>query len=147
VVSLLDVNILLALAWPNHLHHDAAHTWFASNRHFGWATSSVTQAGFVRISCQSSVTHVLMQIHEAVGALAMNTSGPDHHFWKHDTPLSDLLPEMRTRIMGPKQLTDAMLLDLAIRNGGKLATFDRRIEQLLPPQSKYSDALEILPIL
>jgi hypothetical protein len=29
--------------------------------------------------------------------------------------------------MGPRQLTDAMLLDLAIRNDGVLATLDRRI--------------------
>ena len=32
MVYLLDVNVLIALAWPNHVHHAAAHTWsrFAS---------------------------------------------------------------------------------------------------------------------
>jgi predicted nucleic acid-binding protein len=29
--SLLDVNVLLALAWPNHVHHAASRTWFASS--------------------------------------------------------------------------------------------------------------------
>jgi hypothetical protein len=31
-VSLLDVNVLLALAWPTHVYHLAAHRWFAENR-------------------------------------------------------------------------------------------------------------------
>ena len=48
--------------------------------------------------------------------------------------------------MGHKQLADALLLDLAIRRGGKLATFDRRIEHLLPPGSEHGSALEILPV-
>jgi len=31
------------------------------------------------------------------------------------------------RILGPKQLTDIYLLALAVKNGGRLATFDRTI--------------------
>jgi len=38
----------------------------------------------------------------------------------------------------------ALLLDLAIRRGGKLATFDRRAENLLAPGSAHRCALEIL---
>ena len=26
---LLDVNVLIALAWPSHAHHEAAHHWFS----------------------------------------------------------------------------------------------------------------------
>ena len=32
--ALLDTNVLLALAWPNHQHHAQAHAWFAAH---GWA--------------------------------------------------------------------------------------------------------------
>lgn len=78
--------------------------------------------------------------------LARNTSTPEHHFWKQDVPVSDIHEEMRVRLMGPKQVTDAILLDLAIRNGGKFATFDRRTEGLLPGDSRFRDSLEILPI-
>ena len=29
MIALPDVNTLIALAWPNHVHHDAARSWFA----------------------------------------------------------------------------------------------------------------------
>lgn len=28
-VALPDVNVLVALAWPNHVRHGRAHAWFA----------------------------------------------------------------------------------------------------------------------
>ena len=30
MVALLDVNVLVALAWPNHVHHTQAHRWFSA---------------------------------------------------------------------------------------------------------------------
>ena len=54
-VSLLDVNVLLALAWPTHVHHLAAHRWFAENHDAGWATCPLTQLGFVRLAMQPAV--------------------------------------------------------------------------------------------
>ena len=38
VATLLDVNVLLALAWPNHQHHAVAHRWFRRESRRGWAT-------------------------------------------------------------------------------------------------------------
>ena len=32
VTALLDVNVLIALAWPNHVHHAAARAWFEDRR-------------------------------------------------------------------------------------------------------------------
>ena len=49
MIALPDVNVLIALAWPNHVHHDAARSWFAESRATGWATCPVTEAGFVRV--------------------------------------------------------------------------------------------------
>jgi len=57
-VSLLDVNVLLALAWPNHVHHPAAHRWFAENHREGWATCPLTQMGFVRTVNQPAVVKI-----------------------------------------------------------------------------------------
>ncbi|MCC6764048.1 MAG: hypothetical protein IT293_05225 [Deltaproteobacteria bacterium] len=48
--ALLDTNVLLALAWPNHQHHSAAHGWFAARAKKGWATCAFTQLGFIRLS-------------------------------------------------------------------------------------------------
>ncbi len=45
---LLDVNVLLALAWPNHQFHAAAIAALSSRAR--WATCALTQLGFIRLS-------------------------------------------------------------------------------------------------
>ncbi len=49
-IYLLDVNVLLALSDPMHIHHEAAHRWFAAKGQSAWATSPITENGFVRIA-------------------------------------------------------------------------------------------------
>ncbi|MCS6954115.1 MAG: PIN domain-containing protein [Bryobacterales bacterium] len=145
-VALLDVNVLLALAWPNHICHRAARKWFSAHRLDGWATCTLTQLGFVRLSSLEAVTKRPVTVQEAMRALATATTAPEHVFWGMDSSLVHIHPEIGARLMGHRQLVDALLLDLAIRNGGKLVTFDRRVENLLPADSPHRDALEILPI-
>ena len=145
MVHLLDVNVLLALAWPNHLHHQPAHAWFAANHKNGWATCPITQAGFVRLSCQPLVTKLLVPVCEAIQNLEMSTRSPHHQFWQQDTPIASLMPEMLSRIMGQRQVTDAVLVDLAIRRQGALATFDRRMSSLFPPGSPNASRLTFIP--
>jgi hypothetical protein len=55
------------------------------------------------------------------------TSADDHAFWFDDISLTDMQLFDRDHILGPKQLTDIYLLALAVRNGGRLATFDPAI--------------------
>ena len=43
MIALPDVNTLIALAWPNHVHHDAARSWFVANRAAGWATCTLAE--------------------------------------------------------------------------------------------------------
>ena len=52
---LLDVNVLLALAGANQVHHEAATSWFSGAQRDGWATGAVTEIGFVRVSGVPSV--------------------------------------------------------------------------------------------
>ncbi len=145
-VSLLDVNVLLALAWPNHVHHEAAHRWFAAIRTGRWATCPHTEIGFVRLSMQPAVVKITISFGDAFRALTASVSSPQHEFWPHDTSLTAIDTEMRTRIAGHHQLADAMLLDLAIRRSGKLATFDRRIANLLGAGSPNQGAIELIPV-
>jgi uncharacterized protein len=56
LIALPDINVLLALAWSNHAHHDAAHRWFARDATAGWATCVLTQTGFLPYSQK---THAL----------------------------------------------------------------------------------------
>ena len=47
--QLADVNVLLALLWPRHVHHAAAQAWFATQGHRSWATNNITQLGAIRL--------------------------------------------------------------------------------------------------
>src|SRR5208283_2090850 len=49
MVALLDVNVLIALFDPAHVHHEAAHRWFGVNRKYRWATCPLTKNAFVRV--------------------------------------------------------------------------------------------------
>jgi predicted nucleic acid-binding protein len=55
VTPLLDVNVLVALAWSTHVHHYRAVDWFSHRAPAAWATAPVTQAGFIRVSSNRKV--------------------------------------------------------------------------------------------
>jgi toxin-antitoxin system PIN domain toxin len=126
VRSLLDVNLLIALLQPEHVHHVSAHRWWTANRPAGWASCPLTQNGFVRIVSQSRYAKPI-SVSRALALLQEETSSADHAFWPDDVSLVDPQCFDGTRILGPKQLTDIYLLALAVKNGGRLATLDRAI--------------------
>jgi toxin-antitoxin system PIN domain toxin len=144
-VSLLDVNVLIALAWPNHIDNEAAHRWFANHRRLGWATCTHTQLAFLRLSTQPAAVKTVVSAATALYTLAANLADPDHEFWPLEYSVTDILPEIQQRIVGHQQWADALLLDLAIRRHGRLVTFDRRVGSLLPPDSAHRSVIQILP--
>jgi toxin-antitoxin system PIN domain toxin len=143
---LLDVNVLIALFWEYHLHNDRALAWFAVHRTEGWATCCLTELGFLRISMQAVGLKEGLSYADAFQTLTANLSAPDHEFWPMDYSFSEILPQIRGRLRGPKQLTDALLLDLAIRKQGRFVTFDKSVQNLLPPDSPHRAAIELLVI-
>jgi hypothetical protein len=144
-VALLDVNVLLALAWPTHIHHLAAHQWFAENQALGWATCPLTQLGFVRLAMQPAVVKTPILFGDVMEALSKMSAHRAHCFWPLPFGLADVRDEIRARVVGHNQVSDSVLLDLAIRNQGRLATFDRRVSGLLPPDPVFRNALAIIP--
>src|SRR4051812_41495196 len=50
---LLDVNVLMALLWENHEHHQVARIWLRQAT--GFATCPVSQLGFARVSSHPSL--------------------------------------------------------------------------------------------
>ena len=59
--ALLDVNLLIALFDPDHVHHDAAHgSWFGAHRASGWAPSAERPGDVARrlVSFRASGDHV-----------------------------------------------------------------------------------------
>ena len=127
---LLDINVLIALADPNHAHHRRAKEWFTSSDREAWATCPITENGFVRILGQPAYPDYDGDAADARIILQNLTSLPGHQFWPDDLSLCDAktFPEMTTS----KHLTDLYLLAMAIAHQGQLATLDRRIspEQL-----------------
>lgn len=145
-VSLLDVNVLMALSWPTHVHHDAAHRWLAAEPQRQWATCARTQMAFLRLSMQPAVVKAVVGFSDALKAIETSTASKQHSFWTLDFPFTAIAEEIRSRLAGHNQLADALLLQLAIRKGGTLATFDRRIAALLPAESPNRSAIELIPV-
>src|SRR5258708_12051792 len=66
---LLDVNVLLALTWPNHELHQATHQWWRASRKI-WATCAITEMAFIRLSSNQPVTSAAVTPYEAATLLA-----------------------------------------------------------------------------
>lgn len=140
---LLDLNILTALLWPAHEHHDAAHRWFADRGNAPWATCPITQLGFVRIVSNPAFSRDALTTAAAVALLADNLAHEGHVFWMEDLQVQDAIKGMEPRLHGYRQLTDAYLLALASRRKGALATFDRGLISLAG--EAFAPACEIVP--
>lgn len=122
---LLDTNVLLALAWPNHQHHAQAHAWFAANAKRGWATCAFTQLGFIRLSSNPAFTSSAVSPAEAAQLLKAWTGHKSHQFW--NSPAADL-PGIFRHAIGHQQANDAWLVHVAEINSGLLASFDARLQ-------------------
>jgi toxin-antitoxin system PIN domain toxin len=145
VIALPDVNVLVALAWPNHLHHRAARSWFRAQHRLGWATCPTTQHGFMRVSSNSRVTPEARSPREAVLLLRRLIVIEGHVFWPEGSSLLDEKWVPLDRVLTHHQITDAQLLALALSRNGCLATFDRGIARLVPNSIDPAQALRLIP--
>jgi toxin-antitoxin system PIN domain toxin len=124
---LLDVNVLIALIEPMHVHHDTAHDWFAREGRSAWATCPLTENGVLRIIGNARYPNSPGSP-SAVAAIVSGTRAlPGHVFWPDDVSLLDEETADPTRLLTSSQVTDSYLLALAIAHHGQLATLDRRL--------------------
>ncbi|HRC85128.1 MAG TPA: PIN domain-containing protein [Thermoanaerobaculia bacterium] len=144
MVALLDLNVLIALAWPNHVHHEPALAWFRRHQGAGWATCPATEAGFVRVSSNRQVMPAARTPAEAIQLLRRIRALPGHEFWADDISLATSEWVDPLRLIGHRQVSDAHLLALALKNGGRLATLDRGIRQLVPPGYSPQEVVALL---
>ena len=141
--GLLDVNMLIALSWPSHLYHRAAHVWFSENAAYGWATCPLTQCAFVRISSNPKIIPEAVTPNAALEMIRQIVSQKHHVFWPDDVTVLDACIPNKL-LVGHRQVTDAYLFGLAVRHGGRLVTFDKGILALANIESCDTNALELV---
>jgi toxin-antitoxin system PIN domain toxin len=143
VTDLLDVNVLISMAWPNHVHHRSAQQWFRNRHHGPWATTPVTESGFVRVSSNRAAIPTAVTPSEALSLLARIRQVADHVFLPDDLEqvIGEHLPA--DRVVTHRLVTDAHLLALARRHGARLATLDRGVAAMAGPDA---DDVVVIPV-
>jgi uncharacterized protein len=132
MITLLDANVLIALGDAKHEHGDPALHFFEKEAVLGgWATCPLTENAFVRIFSQPRYRHSLDSPAEARRVLLRLLASPGHQFWPDDVSLSDI--RFFPTLPAPKHLTDLYLLGLAVKHGGRFATFDASVDASLIP--------------
>lgn len=131
MIALLDVNVLIALVDTTHVHHASAKRFFLEAQAHGWATCPITENGFLRILGRPGFSHGPNSPTSARTLLHSLFAMPGHQFWPDDLSLADTryFPALSTS----KHLTDLYLLGLAVKHGGRFATFDAGIDASLIP--------------
>ena len=123
---LLDVNILVAWGWSDHVDHERTAEWISSakkQKATKLMTSAIPELGFVRVAMQRTGGRVTVA--EAAETLAgmLATLGARHVLLADDQAARQF-PEWCS---SASRTTDAHLLDLAAAHGAKLATLDTGI--------------------
>lgn len=125
--ALLDVNVWIALFDDAHQFSERANE-FIESRSVKIATCPLVENGVIRVMSLPGygrrgglpMISVRERLREACTAL-------DHAFWPDDISLRDDERVDFSRVQGHNQITDLYLLALAVRNGGRLVSFDQTI--------------------
>lgn len=117
MTSLVDVNVLVACGWSSHVEHRRTSRWLSRTRDF--ATCSVTQMGFMRVSLSPAYR---ASFQDALLALGDIVALRGHRFVGDATAAVDL-----PVVHGTKEVTDAHLVQLARAHGLELATLDEAL--------------------
>jgi len=123
---LLDVNALLALAWPNHQFHHVVLERLDRRPTPTWATCLLTQLSFVRLSSNPTAVEIRQSPAHAIAQLQQLTADEHHRY-------IDILPTLASvesafrPLFGHQQVTDAYLVAVAAANDATLLTLDQRL--------------------
>jgi predicted nucleic acid-binding protein len=123
---LLDVSVLVAWGWSDHVEHERTARWIAATRQMAGAmllTSPIPQLGFVRVSVQRTGARVTVADASDTLAGMLSSLGARHRFLADDQPSGDFPDWCRQA----SRTTDAHLLRLANAHRARLATLDTGI--------------------
>ena len=124
IVELPDVNVLIAIYFPNHEHHQVALEWLRDVSKF--ATTPITETGFLRLATNKTIFQDAVLPRRALASLTELRAHHKWEFWPDRTSLA--VPHISTApMLGSKQVTDFHLVNLAATHPGVLATFDSKL--------------------
>ena len=134
---LLDVNVLVAWGWSDHVAHEQTARWIAAtmkHRASRLLTSPIPELGFVRVSVQRTAGRVTVRAASEALTGMLRSLGANHGFLPDDQS-AGRFPEWCRQA---SRTTDAHLLQLAKAHGARLATLDERIPEafLVPGPSQ-----------
>jgi uncharacterized protein len=128
--TLLDGNVLVALAVADHVHHDAAIRWFGAGDG-PFATSPITQGTLVRFLVRQGLDAA-----DALATLDAICAHGRHVFWPDDRPYDAVALR---GVIGHRQVTDGYLAASSRARRGRLATFDKGLA------ITHADVVVLLP--
>ena len=133
--ALLDAGVLVALLDAQHARHTEVWTWFEAEVERGWASCPLTQNGVLRIMSHPRYPNPV-PVGDLLERLGDACASSWHQFWVDDVSLVDPDRIAFSRVLSPRQLTDAHLLSLAVSHGGRLVTLDERVQVTLVPDAR-----------
>lgn len=143
---LLDVNVLIALFDSDHVHNDAVFDWIERRGVTEWATCPITENGLIRIVSNPKYPGKPIAPSMAREYLARAQSGfGTHHYWANDISICDERLFDFAYINSHSRITDSYLLATALAKGGRLATFDARIDTR-SVRNASAESLELISI-
>jgi toxin-antitoxin system PIN domain toxin len=110
----------------------------------GWATCLLTEAGFVRISCNPKLFERSATPEDAIALLARLKRVGIHSFWPLDRSVHEMPDKVLTRIQGYRQISDALLVAAALQQGGRVATLDAGLASLVESRDRH--VVSVIPI-
>ncbi len=140
-MHLFDINLLISLLDPGHANHTRATRWAISRPDPAWATCELTWSGFIRVLGNPKATQNPRPADEAWLMLRANFQSGHHRYLGFGADKAPRLERILSRCQGHNQVTDALLIQLAISHSARLATFDAKLRHLSPDP----DAIEVVP--
>ena len=138
-VHLLDVNALIALLDESHVHHQAVTKWFDMPG-LQWALCPFTEAAVLRFMMHPKTGDMSME--EVSSMLVQLKQQSGYHYQPIFADWHTLTKPFFRRLHGHRQVTDAYLLGMAIREGMIFVTFDRAMLHLAGEHSRNVLVLE-----
>jgi len=114
--------------------------WLNGSGRSDWGVCALTGAGLLRLLTNPKVGS--LSIEAASEVLAALIDHPGYRFWPITDDWATLAAPFMGRLFGHRQITDAYLLGLALKEDGVLVTMDRAIKYLAG--ARYSSNVLLL---